>query len=116
MSVNYNLIESELALEQLCNQLKGSSWLTIDTEFEREKTYYPELCLLQVASAETVAVIDPMVIDNLQVLIDLLYDRSITKVFHAARQDLEIFFNNSQKPNTAILPLSLGRFFSLCLQ
>lgn len=93
MRAGYSFIEDEAALDRICEQLKGSSWLAIDTEFEREKTFYPELCLLQVANAETTAVIDPLVIENLQSLFDLLYDRSITKVFHAARQDLEIFFN-----------------------
>jgi ribonuclease D len=92
MSSEYKLIEDEASLIDICNQFKGSTWLAIDTEFEREKTYYPELCLLQVANADLVAVIDPLVIDNLQALFDLLYDTSITKVFHAARQDLEIFF------------------------
>ncbi len=67
--------------------------MAIDTEFEREKTFYPELCLLQIANTEMVAVIDPLSVENLQPLFDLIYDRSITKVFHAARQDLEIFFN-----------------------
>lgn len=93
MSTEYKLIENEASLVEICGQFKGSSWLAIDTEFEREKTYYPELCLIQVANADLVAVIDPLAIADLQVLFDLLYDASITKVFHAARQDLEIFFN-----------------------
>lgn len=93
VNLNYILIENEKELIKICDQFKGSSWLAIDTEFEREKTYYPELCLLQVANADLAAVIDPLAIADLQVLFDLLYDASITKVFHAARQDLEIFFN-----------------------
>ena len=97
MSNNYILVENEDALIEICNQFKGSSWLAIDTEFEREKTFYPELCLIQVANAEIVAIIDPIVLGNIQTLFDLLYDTSITKVFHAARQDLEIFFNLQKK-------------------
>jgi ribonuclease D len=93
MKSEYILIESEDALIEVCNLLKGSTWLAIDTEFEREKTFYPELCLLQVANDNIVAIVDPLQIDNLQPMFDLLYDPSITKVFHAARQDLEIFCN-----------------------
>jgi len=59
MRADYIFIEDEAALHRICDQLKGSLWLAIDTEFEREKTFYPELCLLQVANAETTAVIDP---------------------------------------------------------
>ncbi len=92
MSVEYILVENKKSLLDICKQLKGSSWLAVDTEFEREKTFYPELCLLQLANAELTAVIDPLRIGDLQALFDLLYDPSITKVFHAARQDLEIFF------------------------
>ncbi len=93
MSTEYQLVETEVSLIEICNQFKGSSWLAVDTEFEREKTYYPELCLVQVATPDRVAVIDPLALDNLQALFDLLYDSSITKVFHAARQDLEIFYH-----------------------
>jgi ribonuclease D len=93
MGSKYKLIESESALVEICDLFKGSLWLAIDTEFEREKTFYPELCLLQVANDDIVAIVDPLKIANLQPIFDLLYDPSITKVFHAARQDLEIFCN-----------------------
>jgi ribonuclease D len=82
-----------VALSQLCGQLQACSWLAVDTEFERVSTYYPELCLLQVANNGIIAVIDTLVISRLEPLYDVLYDPSITKVFHAARQDLEIFFH-----------------------
>jgi len=93
--VNKNLvfIDSDLDLTQHCEQLKGCSWLAVDTEFERVSTYYPELCLVQVGTGKTTAVIDPLAINHLEPLYDVLYDPSITKVFHAARQDLEIFFH-----------------------
>ncbi len=86
-------IDNGAALTHLCNQLNGSAWLAIDTEFERESTYYPDLCLLQIANREVVAIIDPLAIDDLHPVFDLLYNTSITKVFHSARQDLEIFFH-----------------------
>ncbi len=93
MNKDLVFIDSDLALTQLCGQLKGCSWLAVDTEFERVNTYYPELCLLQLANNEITAVIDPLIIANLEPLYDVLYDASITKVFHAARQDLEVFFH-----------------------
>lgn len=93
MNKDLVLIDSDSALAQLCGRLQGCSWLAVDTEFERVNTYYPELCLLQVASGGITAVIDPLAIGNPEPLYDVLYDPSIIKVFHAARQDLEIFFH-----------------------
>jgi len=93
MNKDLLLVDSELALTESCGQMQGCAWLAVDTEFERVKTYYPELCLLQVASHEMVWVIDPLVIADLGPLYGLLYDPSIIKVFHAARQDLELFYH-----------------------
>jgi len=86
-------IDSSEALNSFCEQLNNSEWLAIDTEFVREKTYYPQLCLIQVSNGEQLACIDPLVLDNIDPLLDLFYDDNITKVFHAASQDLEIFAN-----------------------
>lgn len=85
-------IDSSAGLLELCATLRRHPWLSLDTEFIREKTYRPRLCLIQVANPEVVACIDPLAIDDLTPLLDILYDPAITKVFHAARQDLEIFF------------------------
>lgn len=93
MNRELEVIDSDLALSQLCEQLQNCTWLAVDTEFERVNTYYPELCLLQVANGGITAVIDPLAIENLEPLYNVLYNPSIIKVFHAARQDLEIFFH-----------------------
>ncbi len=93
MSKDFIYIDDFSSLTEYCNQIKGSPWLAIDTEFEREKTYYPELALLQVTDGKNAAVIDPLAIDDLTPIMDLFYDSSIIKIFHSARQDLEIFFN-----------------------
>ena len=87
------LINDASSLAAFCGQMHDHAWLAVDTEFERVNTYYPELCLVQVATDGTVAVIDPLTIPDLEPLFALLYDPSITKVFHAARQDLELFFH-----------------------
>lgn len=86
-------IDSEAGLERLCTQLEKVEWLALDTEFERINTYYPEMCLLQLANDGTTAIIDTLAIQNLEPLFSLLYRPSITKVFHAARQDLELFYH-----------------------
>ncbi|MGD2056844.1 MAG: ribonuclease D [Gammaproteobacteria bacterium] len=86
-------IDSADALAGLCDLLKEVPWLALDTEFMREKTYYPRLCLLQVATPGLVACIDPLAVDDLNPVLDVIYDSRITKVMHSARQDMEIFFH-----------------------
>ena len=90
MTVQY--IDTEADLAKFCHQIANSSWLTVDTEFLREKTYYPQLCLIQVANDDHIACIDPLTIDDLTPLLDIFYNPDITIVFHAARQDLELFY------------------------
>ena len=75
----------------LGDRLRVSDWIAVDTEFIREKTFYPRLCLIQVATPQVIACIDPLEIESLDPLLDILFDKSIIKIFHAARQDLEIF-------------------------
>lgn len=84
-------IDNETQLREFCTQLAGSQWLSLDTEFVREKTYYPKLCLIQISDGEQIACIDPIAIEDLEPLFTLLYDPAITKVWHACSQDLEIF-------------------------
>ena len=85
-------ITDNAALAAFCNSVKGSPFIAVDTEFMRETTYWPKLCLIQAATPEHEAVIDPLA-DGLDLapFLDLLRDPKITKVFHAARQDVEIF-------------------------
>jgi len=93
-------IDTAQALDALCTTLRRQTqdqpWLALDTEFMREKTYFPQLCLIQIATAETVACIDPLALDDLSPVLELIYDDRITKVFHAAHQDLEIFYHLNQ--------------------
>lgn len=90
-------------LKDLCSRLKTHDFVTVDTEFMRESTYWPDLCLIQIASEEEEAIIDPLS-DGLDMaaLYDLMGETSVVKVFHAARQDIEIFFNLSGKVPTPI--------------
>ena len=91
MSSSIFWIANEQELESACTSLQNSSWIAVDTEFERVKTYYPEVCLIQIATDKDVFIIDPLAISSLDSLFDLLANRQILKIFHAARQDLEIF-------------------------
>ncbi|MEI9904321.1 MAG: ribonuclease D [Asticcacaulis sp.] len=75
-------------------QIKGAPFITVDTEFMRETTYWPKLCLIQAASLEHSAIIDPLAKDlDLKPFLDVMADASVLKVFHACRQDMEIFVN-----------------------
>ena len=87
-----DVVTTTAGLEALIAQLAGATFLAIDTEFMREQTYYSQLCLIQISDGTTAAAIDPLAPDiELAPLWDLLADTTITKVFHAAHQDLEIF-------------------------
>ena len=86
-------IDSAPELARFCLQLAGADWMALDTEFLREKTYYPKLCLLQIATPDSVACIDPLALDDLDPILDLVFDAGITKVMHSARQDMEIFYH-----------------------
>ncbi len=87
-------VDTTAALMDLTQQLEGSEWLALDTEFIREKTYFPRLCLIQISNGDIAACVDPLAIDDLSPLLDVIYDGSIIKVIHAARQDLEIFLHD----------------------
>lgn len=90
-------IDTPAKLETLCRQARQNTWLALDTEFLREKTYYPKFCLLQIATPEWVACVDPLALSDLSMLFEVIYDSSIIKVFHSCRQDLEIFYQLTGK-------------------
>ena len=88
-------------LAEYCTQARKHDYVTIDTEFLRERTYYSKLCLIQLAmpgtDASNAVLVDPLVEGlSLEPLYELFRDTSVVKVFHAARQDLEIFFVDAQ--------------------
>jgi ribonuclease D len=86
------LITATDALAALCTRLRGEAFVTVDTEFMRERTYWPELCVVQLASDSDVAVVDALAPGiDLAPLGALLADPAVVKVFHACRQDIEIF-------------------------
>lgn len=88
------MIETTAALEEACRKLAQSDFITIDTEFLRETTFWPELCLIQMASPDLEVIVDPLAKGlDLAPFFTLMADDSVVKVFHAARQDIEIIFH-----------------------
>ncbi|MGV1916102.1 ribonuclease D [Rhizobium sp. 22-785-1] len=88
------MIETTAALADACKELAKSEFVTIDTEFLRETTFWPQLCLVQMASPTLEVLVDPMVKGiDLTPLFELMADPNVVKVFHAARQDIEIIYH-----------------------
>jgi ribonuclease D len=86
-------ISSYDALSAFCEHAVESRVLAVDTEFLRDRTYFPKLCLIQIATDRSSAVVDPLMIDDLSPLKALLVDKRITKVFHSCSQDLEVILD-----------------------
>ncbi|MDE0943803.1 MAG: ribonuclease D [Alphaproteobacteria bacterium] len=90
------LIDDNETLASFCAQMSSSPYITIDTEFIRDRTYWPRLCLVQISNHDLARAIDPLAEGiDLSPLADLLANQDVIKVFHAARQDVEIFVNQN---------------------
>ena len=101
-----------MALNALCIELSEQKWLAIDTEFMRQDTFFAELALIQIATPDLkVYLIDPLSIENLDVLWALFTQPSILKIFHAARQDLEILFQQAEQMPSPIFDTQLAGVF-----
>ncbi len=106
-----NIIKDNTILKNFCNKCLNEKVLAIDTEFVRENTYYPILCLVQIASKTFSAVIDPLSGIDMKPVWQLLSNKNILKVFHAGRQDLEIFFNLTGKIPKPIYDTQIAAMF-----
>ncbi|MEM8696645.1 MAG: ribonuclease D [Pseudomonadota bacterium] len=109
------LIDDSDSLADLCARFAESDFIAVDTEFMRESTYWPDLCLIQIGNAEEAAAVDPKAKDiDLTPLLDLLVDNEdVLKVFHAGGQDVEIVYNLTGKTphpifDTQIAAMALG--------
>ena len=110
------LVTDTATLSDLCSRWAKADFITVDTEFMRESTYYPELCLIQVADVNEAAAIDPMAPGlNLKSLLDLMTENEdVLKVVHAGGQDLEIIYNLTGKTphplfDTQVAAMALGQ-------
>lgn len=86
------LIESSTQMDELARQLSNEKLIAVDTEFQRETTYYPHLALVQIATESIVACIDPLAFDAKPALQKILLDKTVIKIFHSCSQDLEVLF------------------------
>jgi ribonuclease D len=90
----HHIISTTAALKEACDRLASEEFVTVDTEFIREKTYYPKLCLVQLGGSDFAVAVDPLAEGiDLTPLFDLLKNPAVLKVLHAAKQDLEIFYH-----------------------
>jgi len=112
----HGLIEDSATLANLCTRLAQSDYVMVDTEFMRENSYWPELCLIQIADENEAAAIDPKAPGiDLQPLLDLLVNNEdVLKVFHAGGQDIEIVYNLTGKTphplfDTQVAAMALGQ-------
>ncbi|MDQ2763042.1 MAG: ribonuclease D [Pseudomonadota bacterium] len=110
------LITDSATLANLCARLSTADFVCIDTEFMRENTFWPELCLIQIADVNEAAAIDPMVPGlDMRPLLDLMTENvDVLKVFHAGGQDLEIIYNLTGKTpyplfDTQVAAMALGQ-------
>lgn len=108
-----HVIETQPELDSWCEAASNADFLCVDTEFMRESTFYSQLCLIQVATPDAEAIIDPLADIDLEPFLDLLADHDLTKVMHSARQDMEIFYDLNQtvpRPlfDTQIAAMALG--------
>ncbi len=90
-----HFIRAQEELIGFCDSARSSPWLAVDTEFMRERTYFPKLCLVQIGIPNEIALIDCLELKDLTPLWSLLHHEKIEKVFHAADQDLEVIYHLS---------------------
>ncbi|MFK7795284.1 MAG: ribonuclease D [Gammaproteobacteria bacterium] len=91
-----NVITTIADLESFVEQISSAPWLAMDTEFMRESTYYPILCLIQIATDDVSACIDVLTLDHIDPLLELLRQNSQLKIFHSCRQDMEVLYAEYQ--------------------
>lgn len=91
------IVTTTSELESICARLAGAGFITVDTEFMRDSTFYSKLCLIQMAGPQDEVIVDPLAPGiNLTAFYELMRNKKVVKVFHAARQDIEIFWHDAQ--------------------
>ena len=103
------LITETNELIEACERFSRDSFLAIDTEFMRERTYYPQLCLIQIAGKSEAVTVDALANEiSLDPILNLMANNEIIKVFHACRQDMEIFFNLNRRIPFPVFDTQIG--------
>lgn len=104
----FEVISTTRDLQAFVDKISDATWVAIDTEFMREKTYFAKLCLIQIEAKGHRACIDPLKIDDLSLFAALMHNPDVTKVFHAAHQDLEILLNMTGKVPSPIFDTQIA--------
>ena len=104
-------ISTNEELSSFCDRISKEHVVAVDTEFLREKTYFPKLCLIQVGTADEVAAIDPILVEDLSPLAAILSDTHTTKVFHACTQDLEVILEGMGCACSPVFDTQVGAAF-----
>ena len=102
------LIQTERELSAFCDGLREAPAIFVDTEFVGEGRYYPEVGAIQVATPAVAAIIDPLAIKDLTPLLEVLADPKVEKVFHAAGQDLQIFYRLLERPVPSVFDTQIA--------
>jgi len=102
------LIQTQRQLEKYIETIIHDSYLAIDTEFKRIDTYYPELCLVQIATSHSIECIDVLSIDNLEPLFEKIYNKKMLWIVHSARQDIEALFKLSKRIPNALFDTQIA--------
>ena len=106
--MDYQMITSDEALAEFCQTIASADYCVIDTEFVREKTYYPILSLIQIATEQQMGCIDPLAIKNFEPLAKLMQKTDMLKVFHSPSQDLEILYQQFGEVPTPVFDTQLA--------
>ena len=104
-----NVVTRTSDLVSACKRFEDVDYITVDTEFIRDNTYWPQVCLIQIASKDEAIAVDPLSKDlDLDPFLKLLTNEDVVKVFHAARQDIEIFFQLGEAIPTPLFDTQLA--------
>jgi ribonuclease D len=103
------IISNNSELSALCDRMAKEEFVCVDTEFMRERTYYPILCLIQIAGAHEAVAVDPLAEGiSLEPVYELMANPNVMKVFHACRQDMEIFYNQAKRLPVPLFDTQIG--------
>ncbi|MFC0323277.1 ribonuclease D [Gallibacterium melopsittaci] len=111
LSIPYQIIQENSQLQQVCQEAQQYTVVALDTEFERVRSYYPKLGLIQLYFANQVALIDPLAISDWQPFIELLANQKVLKVLHASGEDIEIFYQQFGQLPQPILDTQIAANF-----
>ena len=112
MEKDHMLIGDSRGLEEVVGKVRDNGSFALDTEFIRERTYRPKLCLVQIATAHDAFIVDPLLLGDLTPLAELLSDPSVEKIVHSGEQDMEIFFRLRREVPHSIIDTQVAAAFA----